>query len=99
MGLFNSAGQGDSEQSDSIIANDMMSGAKAGATAYLMASLEATTPELKSFLFSYVSQMAQAHQGMTELAVKKNWYRPYQDPKQQLSEIYQQSATMLQPNA
>lgn len=82
-----------------IIANDMIAGAKAAATAYLTASLESATPEVKSLFFNNVTQITQSHQAMIELAVKKGWYKPYKSPEEQLQETFKYSQTFTGTNA
>lgn len=84
---------------NTVIANDMLAAAKAGAAAYLMASLESATPEIKNLFFTNVSQLAQDHAAMTDLALKKGWYKPYQSPDEQLKETYTYSQTFTHHNA
>jgi spore coat protein CotF len=80
---------------DSVIANDMLAGAKAGAAAYLAASLESATPEVRRLFSQYSAQIAQGHEALTELAVKKGWYKPYDAPADQLQETFHQSQGVL----
>lgn len=82
-----------------IIANDTLAGTKAAAAAYLAASLEAATPEIKSLFFNNVTQLVQGHQALVELSLKKGWYKPYQAPTDQLKETYSYSQTLTQHNA
>lgn len=92
-------GNNEGKLNDAIIANDMLAGAKSGAMAYLTASLEAATPEIKNLFFTNVSQMTQGHQAITELALKKGWYKPYQAPDEQLKETFRYSQNFTGPNA
>ncbi|WP_066634254.1 spore coat protein [Desulfolucanica intricata] len=93
-------GGGDEKQlNNAIIANDMLAGSKAAAAAYLTASLEAATPEIKNLFFNHVTQATQGHQAITELALKKGWYKPYQSPDEQLKETFTYSQTFTQQNA
>lgn len=76
------------------IAMDMLSGTKAAAGAYLNAALESATPELKALYSSSVNEMLKAHSELTDLAVNKKWYKPYDRPEQQLADAYKQSVTI-----
>jgi spore coat protein CotF len=76
-----------------VIANDMLSGTKAAASAYLVAALESATPELKALYSSSVNEMLKAHSTLTDLCVDKKWYRPYDRPYQQLADVYKQSVS------
>ena len=87
-GIF---GGNDSATKDSVIANDMLMGAKAAASAYLAVSLECATPEIRRLYSQYSAQSAQGHEALTELAVKKGWYKPYDAPVEQLQQTYEQS--------
>ncbi|MDD2554413.1 MAG: spore coat protein [Desulfotomaculaceae bacterium] len=92
-------GGSDKGLNNEIIANDALAGTKAAAAAYLAASLEAATPEVKSLFFNNVTQLTQGHQAMIELALKKGWYKPYQTPTEQLKETFTYSQTFTQHNA
>lgn len=76
------------------IAIDMLSGTKAAAAAYLTAALESATPELKAMYSSSVNEMLKAHSELTDLAVDKKWYKPYDRPEQQLADAYKQSVNI-----
>lgn len=88
-------GGDDNTSKDSVIANDMLVGAKVAATAYLAASLECATPEIRRLFSQYSAQLAQGHEALTELAVKKAWYRPYDPPTEQLQQTYSQSQNIV----
>jgi spore coat protein CotF len=77
-----------------VIANDMLAGAKAAASAYLTATLEAATPELKALYSGSLNEILAAHAGLTNLALNKDWYKPYEMPEQQLAEAFKQSVTV-----
>jgi spore coat protein CotF len=83
-----------STMSDEVIANDMLAGTKSAAQAYLNATLESATPEVKKLYASTVSEMLTAHANLTDLAVKKRWYKPYEMPEQQLADAYKQSVSV-----
>lgn len=84
---------------DQVIANDALMGLKAAATAYLAATLEAATPELRRMFSEYMSQCVMAHEALTSLAVKRGWYQPYLKPDEQIVQAYQQSQWVLNPEA
>lgn len=81
-----------------VVANDMLVGAKSASTAYLAASLECATPELRRIFSQFSAQSAQSHEAITALAVQKNWYKPYDAPVTQLVETYKQSETVVATN-
>ncbi|GAB6181180.1 spore coat protein [Desulfotomaculum defluvii] len=99
--LFGGLMGGDAEHgiSNEIIANDMLAGAKAAAQGYLNATLESSTPELKNLFSSYVTQVLNGQQSTSELALKKDWYRPYKPEQEQLQETFQFSQTITEAHA
>lgn len=84
----------DKNLSNEVIAMDMLSGTKAAASAYLTAALESATPELKAMYSASVNEMLKAHSDLTNLAVDRKWYRPYDRPEQQLADVYKQSVSI-----
>lgn len=97
MGTF--MGETGGKLNDSVIANDMLAGAKVTAAAYLAASLESATPEIKNLFFNNVTQMVQGHGALADLAIKKGWYKPYQTPADQLKETFSHSQAFVEQNA
>ncbi|MFT9497343.1 spore coat protein [Anaerosolibacter sp.] len=92
--LLNSL-MGTNQMDDQTIANDMLAGAKAAASAYLTATLESATPELRAMYGTSLNQIIGGHAAVTALAVKNEWYKPYDMPEQQLSETVYQSQTVI----
>jgi len=90
---------GNAQITDQVIANDAIMGAKGAAQAYLNATLESATPELRALYAANLNKAIAAHAGIVELAVKRGWYKPYDVPEQQLSEIYRQSETLVAQSA
>jgi len=90
-------GGNDSTTKDSVIAKDMLIGAKVSATAYLAASLECATPEIRRLYSQYSAQSSQGHEALTGLAVKKGWYKPYDAPAEQLQQTFEQSQGIVSP--
>jgi spore coat protein CotF len=93
--LQNLMGTPGTKLNDEVIANDALMGMKGGAVAYLGATLESATPEVRRMYSEYLSQLVMAHEAMTGLAVKKGWYHPYLNTEEQLKQTYQQSEWVL----
>ena len=89
-------GKENSQQSDQVIANNGIAAAKAAAAAYLIATLECATPQLRRLYSEYLNQSVAGHEALAKLAIEKGWYVPYEAPEAQLQITYQQSAQVLQ---
>lgn len=83
---------------DQVIANDTLAGLKGASMAYLGATLESATPEVRRMYNEYLTQSVLAHEGMTALAIKKGWYKPYLTPEEQITETFKQSEWVLNAN-
>jgi spore coat protein CotF len=83
------------QMDDQTIANDILIGSKAAVSGYLIAALEAATPELRISYINTVHQLLEEHSLMMELAINRGWYKPYDMPEQQLLDTYKQSETMV----
>ncbi|MGI6113789.1 MAG: spore coat protein [Mahellales bacterium] len=100
MGIFKNVIKDATEGfNDQVIAMDMLAGAKGGASAYLTAALEASTPEVKRMYSEYVTQYLMAHQSITELCIKNGWYKPYEQPDTQLAQAYSFSKELIRLEA
>ncbi|MFZ5989559.1 MAG: spore coat protein [Bacillota bacterium] len=77
-------GNGVSKPTDETMVYSLMAGAAAAATAYLTATLDSTTPEVKRLLNDYTNQVILGHEALTTLAINKGWYLPYEAPIKQL---------------
>lgn len=84
-------GQG-SQISDEILANISLQGAKGTSAAYLTATLESATPEVRRMFGEFLTQSVMSHETLTALTIKKGWYKPYQNPDEQISQAYQQAS-------
>lgn len=93
--ILNNFVKDNTDINDQVIANDLITGAKGAATAYLSATLECATPELKAMLSDGLNQILTGHAALTELAVKRNWYHPYDTPQQQLSQTLEISQKVI----
>jgi len=89
----------DSLTDDKYMANTMLTSAKATATAYLAATLESATPELRHLYSGFCTQVTQSHESLTGLAITKGWYNAYGDPTGQLKEAVNDSLKVISPNA
>lgn len=87
------------QMNDQAITNTMMAGAKAGAAAYLTATLECATPELRTLYAASMNQMITGHAALTALAINRGWYRPYDMPELQLAETFKQSQGIVRAPA
>lgn len=90
---------GDLKINDQVIANNALMSLKGFSAAYLGATLESATPEVRRMYSDFLTQCVTAHEGMTALAVKKGWYQPYLEPEEQISESYRQASWVLNTNA
>lgn len=98
--LMGNDGQGGKQvMNDQAIANNMLAGAKAAAGAYLTATLECATPELRALYGTSLNQVTAGHAALTTLAINKGWYRPYDMPELQLSETFKQSENVVKAPA
>lgn len=82
MGSF--FGNTTNKSPDETIAMTSMAGAAAASAAYLGATLEATTPEVRRLFSEYTTQSVMSHGAITALAITKRWYNPNEGPEQQL---------------
>lgn len=82
--------------SDELIANNMIAGASAGATAYFTSGMASTTPELKAMYLGNLNQVLAGHTEIMELAIDKGWESPYDSPSQQLMDVYNKSQETME---
>lgn len=80
---------------DSTIALNSISATANAASAYLLATLESTTPEVRRLFSEYTTQSVMANENLMELAVNKNWMNPYQCPETQLQQSLSQSSSVI----
>lgn len=88
-------GKETADQSNEVIANTAMAASKAAATAYFAASLESATPEVRRMYGEYLTQTMASHEALTQLAVARGWYKPYDQPENQLKMSYDQSQQLI----
>lgn len=80
---------------DETLALNAVAGAAAAAGAYLGATIQATTPEVRRLFGEYLSQCILAQENLVGLALKKNWMNPYDVPENQIMVAYKQSQNVL----
>ena len=81
---------------DQTVAVNAIASAASSCTAYLAATLQATTPEVYRLFREYLIQSLEAHAVLTGLAIKKGWLKPYNSPEEQLKMSYQKSESITQ---
>ncbi len=97
--LINAIIGANKQMEDQTIANQLLAGSTAAANAYLAAVLAAATPEIQTMYSSSLNQIVTGHGTIKKLCINKNWYKPYEVPKQQLTESFMESQTVITPNA
>ncbi|HYH04654.1 MAG TPA: spore coat protein [Bacillota bacterium] len=78
-----------------VLAFNSMAAAATSANAYLIATLQSTTPEVRRLFGEYLTQSIMAHEGLTNLALKKGWINPYDSVDNQLKMVYQEAESLL----
>ncbi len=89
----------DSLTDDKYIALGMLGSDKAAASAYLAATLESATPELRHLYSGFCTAITQSHETLTALAIERGWYSAYGEPKTTLKEVVHDSMKVTQPHA
>lgn len=84
------------DMNDEVIAENMLSSAKAAADAYLNATMLTSTPELRAIYGSNLNQIIGGHSALVELTVNRGWEKPYDSPMQQLAEAYNKSKEVIE---
>jgi spore coat protein CotF len=77
------------------IAASTIASAAGSAQAYLAATLEATTPEVRRLFSEYMAQTIIGQEAIQGLAVKKGWANPYDAPEKQLEMSDQAAKSVL----
>ena len=83
---------------DKLISISMLSAAKESADMYLNSTLTSSTPELRAIYSASLGQMVEGHTALTELAVNKEWIKPYCTPTEQLTCSYNESKSVISDN-
>jgi spore coat protein CotF len=80
---------------DATLGMNAVNAASASSGAYLTATLEATTPEVRRLFSEYLSQAVIGQEGLVNLALQRGWLRPYESPESQLKMSYQESESVI----
>jgi len=99
MGMMKNFFGDDSLTDDKYIALNLLGGGKASAAAYLSATLESATPELRHLYSGFCTSITQSHEALTALAIEKGWYSAYGEPKTTLKEVVHDSMKITQSHA
>lgn len=83
------------KSADETIAFNAMASTAGFSQAYLAATLEATTPEVRRLFSEYTTQNVMAHEAVTALCMEKGWVNPYQSPNEQLQTTLEQSQSVV----
>lgn len=85
----------DTKLNDQVIALSTDFAIKSAANAYLTASLNAVTPEVRRLWSDFLTRKITAHESLSTLILKKNWAQPYSSIDEQMYNSYKQSAWVL----
>lgn len=99
MGMMKNLFGDDSLTDDKYIALNLLGSSKASATAYLSATLESATPELRHLYSGFCTAVTQSHETLTALAIERGWYSAYGEPKTTLQEAVHDSLKVTQHQA
>ena len=80
---------------DKTIANDMLMSTKAAASAYFMAVLESSTPEVRAMAKSALTQTLDEYSSLMEITINRDWLKPYQMPEQQIIDAFKESQSVV----
>ncbi|PKM83330.1 MAG: spore coat protein [Firmicutes bacterium HGW-Firmicutes-14] len=99
MGMMKNFFGDDSLTDDKYVALNMLGSGKASATAYLSATLESATPEIRHLYSNFCTQLTQSHEALTALAIERGWYSAYGEPKSSLEEVVHDSMKIIESHA
>lgn len=86
---------GGGTMSDKDIASDMLKDSKFGVSMLSMAAAEATNPQLRQLINGQLTASVNEHHRLSDIAIKKGWYKPYPSPQEQLSNDYKESQGLV----
>jgi len=99
MGMMKEFFGDNSLTDDKYIALNMLGAGKASAAAYLAATLESATPELRHLYSGFCTAITQSHEAMTALSIERGWYSAYGEPQNTLKEVVHDSMKIIEPHA
>ncbi len=89
MGIENPLGEQD-------IASDMLKDSKFALISLGKAVTEATNPQLKLLIVSNLLTAIEQHHQLSDLAINKDWYKPFQTPQQQVKDDLSMAQNLTQ---
>jgi len=84
MGVISKLVKSNTDINDQLIFTNALGAVKAGAKAYLTATLVSTTPELRTFFSTQLTKEIIGHTALVELGLKKGWLDPTMTPMEAL---------------
>ncbi len=89
MGIENPLG-------DQEMASDMLKDSKFALISLGKAVTEVTNPQLKEVIFQHLLTAVQQHHQLTDLSTRKDWYKPFLTPQQQMKAELQMAQNVTQ---
>ncbi|HHX24995.1 MAG TPA: spore coat protein [Thermoanaerobacterales bacterium] len=89
-------GQRITKLSDQTIANNSLTMRSSASSAYLLATLKASTPELKQLFSAHLTQIVSEHTALMQMAINKGWLNPYEKPELQLLKAIDKSREIVE---
>ncbi|HHV79471.1 MAG TPA: spore coat protein [Firmicutes bacterium] len=83
-GVWTGAASGAVTQPDKVIAGDLLSDIKSFNSACALGINEATNPQVRDFFSRCLQDGMREHERLTQVMMQKGWYKPYEQPEQQL---------------
>ena len=93
--VFGGNTQNGNRSIDETLALNSKAGIAAAANAYLTATLEATTPEVRRLFSDMAAQCVIGQESLVELSLERGWVKPYDAPINQLNTTLQQSSDIV----
>jgi len=85
MGLLNMLMGIENPLSDQDISSDMLKDSKFALISLGRAVTEVANPQLKLLILSHLLTAVKQHHQLSDLALDKDWYKPFLSPQQQVS--------------
>jgi spore coat protein CotF len=91
MGLIGKIVKENTDITDEVIYANALLAIKGGAKAYLAATLASTTPEIRTFFQTNLTEDVAGHSALVALGIKKGWLNPNQTPIDALMKEFEKS--------
>lgn len=95
MGVLGKLVQMGTDINDRVIYNYLLENAKKNAKAYLTAALVCTSPDLRAFFASQLTQSINFHARLVALGTAKGWHQPEIPPYQVLLKELKNTEALL----